>query len=257
MDNLINGYSPQKVEEEQSLPKRTGMMQLFQKYKKLHPLQLSWDCFTQEENHVDEVLTPREINAFLQVTPHYCDRDYTESTGLFISRLIQNSYKAGHNDFLLDTQTLPQIDNLGCYLKGKYNDRISICVIGDVGNSSATKASYLDLTIQGNASYLLGKFSSHTDITVHGDVGSIFEMVDQCCCFIEGKLNTSHSTIMAFESVFKTNNPDTLQHLLRMVSKKSGHYDEEICKWAPTKNKIVFVHPKGEEEKAYYGNWCD
>ena len=77
------------------------------------------DFFVKDKEILDEiedVLSVEDINTLLQLTIRYEDyeEEYSRCTGLFINRLIKNSYNAGYNNFVLNTMALSRsLDNLG------------------------------------------------------------------------------------------------------------------------------------------------
>ena len=71
---------------------------------------------------------------FLQATISFEDhKEYKERTGIFINKLIQESYDAGHNGFELNTMALPLIDKIGIYIQGKEKRPIEITIHGNAG----------------------------------------------------------------------------------------------------------------------------
>jgi len=95
-----------------------------------------------------EILNPSQINNAAQRIITEEDSDYK---GLFISKLIQDSYNSGFNDFILTTRD-NWIDYL-CYgLDGKEDN-------------------LLNLTLHGIAGTHFFAYSTNSIITIDGDVG--------------------------------------------------------------------------------------
>ena len=152
IDHLVGGYSPGKVEEEKELASNPFFVSLFAKYEKAvyEDLVRLWQMdFILGENYVDEVLLPKQINAFLQATIQYMRPGYhfTENTAVFINKLIQNSYSAGNNGFHLN---LPVTDLLcvGSHLQGKKERPIELHVKGRAGAFSGWSSEYLNLSVE-------------------------------------------------------------------------------------------------------------
>ncbi len=104
IDGLVSGYSPEKVEEENDLL-CTG-----NKYDRLlikYSTYLSIPFCPHDNSRmeavlrtVDEVLQPEELDTLLQVTCRsQHEKHFHRRTGQFFSRLINNSYLAGYNNF--------------------------------------------------------------------------------------------------------------------------------------------------------------
>ena len=105
IEGLLAGMTPTLPEERRVLPTNSLFQELREQYERLRE-----ECgsfyLPQSVNlvyyEVRSVLTPTKINLFLQstITSEH-KRNYASFTGLFISRLIQNSYNAGNNNFVL------------------------------------------------------------------------------------------------------------------------------------------------------------
>ncbi len=136
-----------------------------------------------------QILTPEEINQFLQNTIQYeSHENYSAVTGSFISELIQNSYAAGHNKFTLNTRSLAQPLNwLGQFLKGEENSPIEVIVDGDVGEYCGDSSKHVVFDIRGNAGGLFGQFAQYSSFTVHGSVnGKVAEGAEKSTFHLHG-----------------------------------------------------------------------
>ncbi|MBI4980399.1 hypothetical protein HZC30_02455 [Candidatus Woesearchaeota archaeon] len=80
-----------------------------------------------------EVLTPLEINAFFQGMFRYEEHEnyYGKRSGLLVSKLIQNSYYAGYNNFSLQLDGVKPVSCLSSYLIGREDDPLRINLLGD------------------------------------------------------------------------------------------------------------------------------
>jgi len=169
--------------------------------------------------------TPNTINTVLQTTIAYKHNkgigsmNYGWNTGVFITKLIQKSYDAGHNDFRINVKQLPgSISNLGKQLTGKEDRPIQLTIIGNPGSCCGHYSEYLDLRIEGCHGYHFG------------------ENLKNSTFYISGALLIGGADYFGKESensIFKTSGKDYLDRMLREV---------------PDSNRVVFVHPDGTEE---------
>ncbi len=224
IDSLVSGYTPGKVEEkkETCVVGECDYLKLFKKYINTQPLYpylkllLSMGSYTERVKYIDEILTPSEICSFvnlIEVHPHGC-------SGLFISRLIQNSYDAGYNDFSLNTQNL-KLEYLGAELCGSKNKKISLSIEGDAGYECGLNAKHIHLTLHGDAGTYLGHRAVRSIFTIHGLIQRPFGYASSGC-------------------VFRTSNKKTLRELTNKVwtrrdGKSSG-------------TTVALIHPDGMEE---------
>lgn len=136
-----------------------------------------------------DALTPSQINRVLQ---EIIDRDANvldEVTGLFLGRLIQVSYDAGYNDFVLTTgdyrvnyfgrklEGLPEKKlkmgiqgNVG-YGFGVHSQYAAFTVHGSVGEWSASDSKFCALTIEENVEKNLGCYSKQNTFIIGGEIG--------------------------------------------------------------------------------------
>ena len=116
--------------------------------------------------YAQEVVLPCDINLFLQQTREYEDHvNYRDNTGLFITQLIQDSYKAGNNDFELDVNSLKSIDYLASeVVSGTKKRTVRVVIKGEVGDRCGRNAQYSTLTI-GKAGNWCGVWAQHCTFT--------------------------------------------------------------------------------------------
>jgi len=112
------------------------------------------------------ILTPEQITQFLKATKAFesCN-NYVWNTGYFVSGLIQASYDAGHNDFVLDTRNLPALDYLCAKVEGKEEKHLKVIIDGKAGSWCGLYAKYLVLKAQKVEAYCPHK-SSHCEIKI-------------------------------------------------------------------------------------------
>ena len=119
---------------------------------------------------IDQILTPEKINAFLQTTKIFeNDKNYQSYTGKFISKLIQNSYNAGNNNFKLNTKNLKEIHSLGYGLQGIKEKQIKITIEGNTGNWCGEESKHTTFNIKGNTGNWCGWRSKHTTFNIEGN----------------------------------------------------------------------------------------
>ena len=224
LSDLIRGYTAQKPDERKEIEvvgehkfsglfrKNEHCLEIDAKYKLDDPIK----AYNYINENVKEILTPSEINAFLQTTTVYEDnKRYSRRTGEFISQLIQNSYDAGHNNFVLNTTK--SMSYVGLELEGCPERMIYIYINGDIGTCCGDKASYSSFIINGNLEIGCGLFANNSTFTINGTFDqSLFGYKATTCSF-------------------KTPNKEILDKLLKIISEKEG-------------NKFYFINPDGTEE---------
>ena len=116
--------------------------------------------------NVEEVLLPCDLNLFLQQTRNYENNPhYQTNTGLFISQLIQNSYDAGNNEFVLDVHFLKPINFLAYNVSGTEERKVRAVVKGEVGNFCMKNAQHSIFTI-GTAGNWCGEDATYSTFTI-------------------------------------------------------------------------------------------
>jgi hypothetical protein len=188
LDDLF-GYSAQDVENESQVKVADESnvpyaLDSFEKY--LEDYGYGPDNYFSQDKLL---LSPKEINTFLQLTEKYSDNQDYKLLGDFMSRLIQNSYDHGYNNFKFDIRNLPPFDDFLDFLKGKEDNRINIKVIGDISDSSVCDSKYLNLFVEGNVGETVGIRSVENIFVITKDVGGelMFESKDSKC-FVGGNV---------------------------------------------------------------------
>ncbi len=261
IDDLLKDYKPQPLAEPPSPIVVVGenkFTALMERYKRFLDEERIWfEPIIKYYNAIEDIskiLTPEEINQFLQMTIEIESHDnYQVRTGIFLSRLIQNSYDAGNNDFHLDTTSLTRHLTYFCMLiEGEEERPININIRGDVGYSFGFKSQYAKFTITGNVGLWLSTYSKFCNIFTTGNVGpwagnashhctytlagnvesNLGENSQQSNYFIGGTLGNCVG-INAMNCVYKTSNLKTLHELVKYLSNK---------------NKIYFINSDGKEE---------
>ncbi|MFH1638029.1 MAG: hypothetical protein ABIB71_06395 [Candidatus Woesearchaeota archaeon] len=158
--DFLSGYSGLEAPEERKEQKLEGSLicegfeELIGKYEKILAITRFDDNFSKVIAEIGIVLTPEQINSFLQATIR-CERhkNYQWTTGFFITRLMQNSHNAGNNKFTLNTKALSKdIHHIGWPLKGRGDNLLEVIIDGDVGNDCGLGAKNIEqFYIGGNA----------------------------------------------------------------------------------------------------------
>ena len=187
---------------------------------------------------VSDVLNPAQINAVLQATLPYEDvLSYPFVTGILITRLLQNSYDAGNNDFALDTSTLPLLENLASRLCGTLERKVSLAVTGGVGNSFGLKARYCSFVSHGSAGMSYGYGALECRYEIYGGCISPAVDVSDSELIFHGEIKNmkeSHGYKIQ-DSIFRTSYRENISELLMLVPCNRG-------------NKIYFIDEAGKEE---------
>ncbi len=258
IDNLVSGYSPRKVEEEKefSHTDESKFNSLF------NELEFFMERMFEEKiktGHINQILTPNEIEAFLFFSRKYEKRQtYAPAIGSLLNILIQNSYNAGHNNFQLNPYYLKKyVRDIG-WFSGSKEEPLLITLRGRFGDHTAEGLKYVNLALHKNTGNLFGAHSEDSKITLHGDCGhhsahhlkaSHFTVYGKCgefsgnnaqrCTFLLAEVERGFG-YTSKDCTFKTTNEDTIVNLMKSVPEKT-------YKDIPSGNKIVFVHPDGRE----------
>ncbi len=307
IDNLVNGYSPRKVEEEKRMIHvERDLKEIVEKYemiiKKFKHERADFN--TRIQQYFQEILTPGQINVFLTMVSGCDDHMPTKGTALILTKLIQNSYLNGHNGFSLNICDSPDCYCLGGYLAGTSENKIKIRLNGDLNNhafhysmhlqarltgnarygfadhakdssfeiagnvydSCGVNAKRISLFLHGNAGKSLGVYAKDSHFQVKGDTKEELGSSAVDCQFEiwgragEGFAKNAHNCTFTFHDHapqqispgslgchYKTDNRTTLNRLLsRDITGPRGTLWSSYGN--PTGNKIIFIHPDGEEE---------
>ncbi|MFH1638127.1 MAG: hypothetical protein ABIB71_06900 [Candidatus Woesearchaeota archaeon] len=254
-NDIFSGYSKLETPEGRIehkvegslLPK--GFEELIKEYEKAFASKVTtWNYILDEHNissiKTKAILSPEQIQNFLQATRKYEEhKRYSPNTGLFITRLIQNSHDAGDNLFKLETRTLSKrIHFLGYNLQGKGNNLLEIIVDGNAGDSCGLRAKNLrKLYIQGDVGDDCSKCATNIDgIFIAGYCGEWCgygaENIREF--YLNGNVNVFGCGSKTKNSTFKTPNQETLQLLKKNVPTDKG-------------NKIYFIKENSEEKRIW------
>jgi hypothetical protein len=245
IDDVLSSITPGEVEEQQQVHVEGDnyFATAAEKYAAFSQTSFpSWEfhkCLEKLRETVSEVLTPTEMQAFLLATTIYddCER-YERKTGVFVSQLLQNSYDAGHNEFVLNTRSLPRgLEFLGYNLRGTEERPIKVEVLGDVGDDCARNTVHLTMTFHDNVRDSCARASEYFTGTFRVKVGrdcgyrsahfnGVFEDFVEMYCARESRdfIGVFHGDIECFfarDSVggtYKTTSEQLLEKLKREIS---------------------------------------
>ena len=241
LDDLISGYTARKPDERKEI-EVVGEHKFSKLLEKYELFLRRKDYFIKDKEILDwieDVLSVEDINTFLQLTIRFEDyKEYSRETGLFITRLIKNSYNAGYNNFVINTMAMSKsLDNLGENFCGLPYRMIYVQIDGDVGKYCGSNAFCSSFTINGNAELGCGHKIWNSILIINGDVDDKPSLGARYSSFtINGNVdeadNWEYETISC---IFKTPNKGTLGKLLGY--NRIG-----------SKNKYYFINPDGTEE---------
>ena len=236
IDSLVSGYTPGKVEEKKEMTVRgeNNFHQLYGSFEEFisGPCSLFADQLSDELNRSlsYQILSPSEINTFLSGMIQFENLPfYKMHAAFFISKLIQDSYEAGNNDFTIDATILSEMSHLGSHLKGKEDAPLRTTIRGDGLRYLGANSRYTKIRYEGNADLGFGASAENCKFILQGDAGSYFALNASDSIFtINGSIidvATPH------HCTFKTDNKETLERLKEII---------------PVHNKIIYIDKEGE-----------
>ena len=182
IDRLVSGYSPGKVEEERKIETTDSKLGcLLDVYEEALECMGSWDdnsdedydwieCYLKSKRRRETILSPQEMNSFLQLTYIFTgDFMYQKNTSVFLNRLLQVSYDAGHNEFCLNTNSLPPFDFLGSSVRGNRKRPLKITVDGNLGKQAFSNTEYVHGRVMGDVYESFASNCSHSRYLVEGN----------------------------------------------------------------------------------------
>ncbi len=195
IDNLISGYSPQEVEEENKvIVKGESLLQrIIEKQNRLSPIRNKTkteagqlEVYLEIEKLFMEALSPEEI-AVLPSILNSTDRPDKIIGKMILSRLLRNSYLAGNNGFCLSgiemdffgkqmagtedrfLKLTHQGGGYNCFYEGLF---LNITAIGHQGTRYGCDCKKCVFYIDGNSENSLGSCANQSSFTVTGDIGT-------------------------------------------------------------------------------------
>lgn len=181
IEGLVRNYTPGRVEVEGTIT-GTDFGPLYEKYVACLQRKEIDDEFLSTFSTVSEVLTPAEINAFLHGTIQYEDHhNYLFHTGYIISRLLQNSYTAGYNNFRLDM--IHPFCSIASEIQGTPEKPLTLTLFGDVGDDCGGSSKNIAVTVHGSVGEECFNGSEDSSFMLYGTVGILFAHGAKNCTF--------------------------------------------------------------------------
>ena len=161
------------------------------------------------------ILDPQQIDIALQgmLGINY---ESSRDPGLYVSRLIQVSHDAGHNDFMLHTRDVP-LDFLCDSVKGDKDLYVNITIRGDTGKYTGNGSRWCSVRHEGSARE------------------NYFNVAKNAEIFIRGTL-WEYPLSNAEDITLRTTNQDTFEY----VREESLEYDNV------TRSRLALVSPAGK-----------
>tara|TARA_Y100000310_G_scaffold281791_1_gene302537 strand:- start:4168 stop:4926 length:759 start_codon:yes stop_codon:yes gene_type:complete len=133
----------------------------------------------------DIVLSPKNILAFLNATISFSSySNYMKVTGKVITNLLQNSFDAGYNDFLL-SNAAEDLEFLAVQLQGNSKNHLNLRLEGGVGQVFAGSAQYINVLASGGAAEYSCMRSSDCNFTFYQAVVPVEFASDAEDCIFE------------------------------------------------------------------------
>ena len=231
IEAIIAGMTPTRPDERKIPATNSPFPELREQYERLREKHGSLylpQIVNLVHNEVRSVLTPTEINIFLQSTVTSEHRDnYADFTGIFISRLIQNSYDDGNNNFSFNLDMLQPIHHLGYQVQGTTKKILKVKIKGIAGDWCGSSVLFSQFSIE-TVKDLCGSDAQHSkfNLKTAEDLLGYIARDSQFSTETVGN-RASYDT---FHNQFSTPREETVQRLLHII---------------PEGNQIIFLHPDG------------
>ena len=245
LEDSLSGHTAQVIESESKVETvgENVLVEVVQNFEKF----LEKDIPEDETFELDKkpflgipyVLSNHELNAFLQATPHLKDNeDYKRYLGYFISKLVDNAFIAGHNNYQIDLVDLPPLNEVCLELRDRdLGYPLVVNVVGNVDSNFAWGSEKCRINFEGNADSFFGACVKDSEIYVRGNIGFYaFDNLTDSTVRIEGDFQSFGYNMS--DNIFKTADEDLLKKLL----------DRENGVKPRSYNKVVFINPDGREE---------
>jgi len=202
-----------------------GYSELMRKYEALLVNDSDYGVdFVRNNKNITEIFSSQEINLLLQGAQQYDNQFYSKKTGVIISCLIQNSYRGGQNQFLLNTQSLPRIDFMSSHLMGARNKDLVITNQGDVGNYFGYKALFSSFIVNSKTGDFCGFNAYESTFILNGEVGGCCGIGARLCTFKTPILNNLEEMKQTVLSDYKESRRNTLIYI-------DNGKEVEISRW--------------------------
>ena len=190
------------------------------------------------ETTVDFVLSPEEINEFLQKAMdfNFEQSRYSEITGMYVTKLIQNSFNAGHSRSRFHLSMPMELDCIGFGLKGSLqqnvivdvdyslgsscftgSERCSAFIVGSVKDNFARCAKNSVFEVKGNTGYATAGYSTGCMYYFYGDIKSGFDCAkgNEFKAYSEQALKTFKKYVPSGNLIWHVKNNDSVHPIPR------------------------------------------
>jgi hypothetical protein len=239
IDGLVSDITPGEVEEQQEVHVQgdNPLAEVMEKYQN-RTTDDDFDYLT-----LTEVLTPDQINLFIEATKVYEDNPgYTFITSEFANKLIQNSYNVGHNNFSVTLQD-HVLSDMGCYLTGKPDKPLTVIINGNIIDS-IRHSQYVSITINGD---LIATDSlqdvSNASIAIHGDtIYAHFKDLENVELTFDGEA----------PSTYQAAAPNVKKCTFKATCKEEV---EKLRRQLDGSNEVYLIRQDGTEERKRLSPW--
>lgn len=127
-------------------------------------------------------ISPRAISEFLPYLINYEDeQNFEENTGLFLSALVQASYKKGYNNFEIDLRHIKKTSYVCSKIIGGKKRPLEIILLGNIGKNSLQGLYYANVSVNGSLDWHSLGGAEHCEVNIIGNVkGEIAGGVKNC-----------------------------------------------------------------------------
>jgi len=182
-----------------------------------------WEYVKRDD--VSIVLSPAELRIADHILLSVAGKRERTDAEMYILRLVQNSYNAGHNDFRFDLNH----GHTGANLNGTEENPIQITV-NELGSFGGERSDYVHFQIKGNAESNIGTRSRYCKFIIGGELGHSSGSDAESTYDIKGDIHTGW---MYFGyNVLKIHREDTLEKIIKATSVDF--------------HKLIRVHPDHE-----------
>jgi len=171
----VNPFESQKSEKKPESEKKViiGDKQIEKTLEQYQRLNITgyWIKDEQRLSRLEpQTLTPAQIDMLLQHMVQTTNKEKLEHelSGTFLTDLIQKSYDAGYNDFILDPERI-EIHRIGYELEGKPENKIKGTVKGNVGIGLGNRSENCIFNVKGDTMKSCGHSSENSIFNIEGD----------------------------------------------------------------------------------------
>ncbi len=244
IDNLVSGYCPGKVDKEKIISVDNHVGGLYKKYQtaveshdftKINQIVR----FITLSDDVDDVFSPEEISGIFDTFQKLVNNGEND-LGVFISKLLQNSYDAGYNNFSLSVSS--KVFSLGSYIRGNEDRLLVLGVAGQDIPGGGGSTRYVSYRFQ-NESPIVGWGARDSQFVFYGSAKACGNKAKRCEFIFRGEVGRFVG-MDALDCTFKAHSQGAIDVLTSCIPDIYHKGDHSFR----TGNRIIFIHEDGEEE---------